>query len=1062
MAFTPTPSQNEAITCIDRHVAVTAGAGSGKTRVLVERYLNLLNKGIEVEDIVAITFTKKAAQEMKDRLRSVRPDLIESLEQAQISTIHSLCQRIIHEHPLQACIDPRFRVAEEWESSVLLTEAFEDSVEGQEIPEELGSAGDVVELGISIYEKMASKGDLDFARFITQEESLSEFPLLQLKSQVEEALQLQPSTNTQKLALEGLQMEWPSIYGKLNHFDDDLRLEALELLMDFVKKIRGKLADEILPLRELIGFAEQGIYSNKGAMNISFLAGILVGAQKLYEKRKKSLGILDFNDLEQIAYELLQKPEVKEDYAFAHLMVDEFQDTNPLQKRIVDALVSDKTILFVVGDPKQSIYRFRGADVGVFVQTKEEIEDTGKNIFLEQNFRSRPELIEFVNEFFQRLMEDDLIGYEASIAHKERAKDPCVKILKTYTDDLPANESRILEAEQIALKIRQLVDEEGFRYKDISLLFRAMTNVHIYEKALKVVGVPYVNLSGRGFYSKQEIQDILNYFRWLEDAGDEVSKMAVLRSPFYLISDQGLFWLKQDRIHKLTGKERKALERARRDYEYLTELARFSPAPYVITSLLERTKYLESTFRLPFGPQKVANVEKLLEQSWDLFALDFYSLPEQLRFLRAMVQDAPKEGEALLDAEHADVVVLRTIHGAKGLEFPVVFLPDTNGDLLRGQRGDVLYHPDFGLTYRNMDSYEALKEQESAEEISEAKRLLYVALTRAEERFYWCAREGKAGGVSWWSWLQEHLDELPSDLYGVEQGDLPGIEPVDNENEVSLLETVTYDPLPPEYNQVSFSVTSLMNYVRCPRYYYLRYILGVPDRIDVVSAGSEKKDSPSINALQRGNIVHRVCEQIKNPEELPELVQYAATMEGVQLEQRQREQLEEIIMPYLNSEFFSRIKEKQNDWDIFREKEFIIPVENYLINGLVDQVFVGKDGLEVVDFKSNWISAQQVQTVGESYEAQLRLYAWAMAKKFGKPTISSKAYFLIPNKLYDLDDSFLDTEQTESWIREICTKIINGATQGVEAFPITLDCTHCGQNSYCGNSGVLGKNKSVT
>ena len=175
MSFEPTPSQEKAITTIDHPLAVTAGAGSGKTRVLVERYLHLLGTGVQVDEIAAITFTKKAAQEMKDRLRDERPDLIESIEQAQISTIHSLCQRIIKEHPLQAGIDPRFRVGEEWETRVMLGEAVEEVIAESDPPEELGSPSEVAAMVLDLYEKMAGKGDFDFD-YAFSEDEVEDFP----------------------------------------------------------------------------------------------------------------------------------------------------------------------------------------------------------------------------------------------------------------------------------------------------------------------------------------------------------------------------------------------------------------------------------------------------------------------------------------------------------------------------------------------------------------------------------------------------------------------------------------------------------------------------------------------------------------------------------------------------------------------------------------------------------------------------------------------------------------------------------------------------------------------
>lgn len=1063
MSFEPTPSQEKAITTIDHPLAVTAGAGSGKTRVLVERYLHLLGTGVQVDEIAAITFTKKAAQEMKDRLRDERPDLIESIEQAQISTIHSLCQRIIKEHPLQAGIDPRFRVGEEWETRVMLGEAVEEVIAESDPPEELGSPSEVAAMVLDLYEKMAGKGDFDFD-YAFSEDEVEDFPLFQLRQAAAWVLALKPTTEVQERILAELAEEWPALADLLAFPDDGLRLEALDVLLNLIKKIRGKLAEQTREFRNLIERAQGIIKEKQGRMILAYVGEILAQVHELYRERKRLFGVLDYNDLEQLAYELLQDPNVLADYPFKHLCVDEFQDTNPLQKKIVDSLVEGGATLFVVGDPKQSIYRFRGADVGVFLDTKAEIAAAGETVFLEENFRSRPELLSFVNAFFGELLAGEAIGFEKSAAKKEEAGQPCVAILRTPAEDELSAEARALEAEQIALKIRKLVDGGEYRYEDISLLFRAMTNAHIYEKALKEAGIPYVNLSGRGFFSKQEIQDVLHYFRWLEDAQDEAARLAVLRSPFYLVSDEGLFWLRQGRLDKLSAKEQEAVVKSQADYDFLKAQSRHRPAPEVISSLLQRTNYVAKTWRLPFGPQKVANIEKLLEQSWDLFAKDVYAIPEQARFLRLMAREAQKEGEALLDAEHADVVVLRTIHGAKGLEFPVVFLPDTNAGAVRAQKGDILYHPDIGLTYRGMASFERLKEIEKQEEISEAKRLLYVAVTRAEERLYWCARDGKTAKDSWWSWLQAALEWLPGDLYREVPGTLPPLEGKAPSAELVQPEFPDYVPLTPQYNQVSFSVTSLMSYARCPRYYYLRYILGVPERKPVrVQAGSGGAGAP-LSGTQRGNIVHRVVEQIKDPRMLSELVEHAAAMEGVVLDNRQKSGLEEVITAYLNSEFFSRVRLEQGRGKIFQEHDFIIPAGDFYVNGLVDHVYLGEGGIEIVDFKSNWITHDQVTQVGAGYDVQLRLYAWAMAREFGLPVISSQAYFLIPNRLYGLEARLLDADQTEEWLIKTCTDIIQGSEQGAAAFPIRSDCSLCPQNAYCRTSNDVspfGENTGI-
>ena len=1060
MGFKPTPEQQAAITIMDRDLAVTAGAGSGKTRVLVERYLNLLMQGIGIHEIAAITFTKKAAQEMKERIRAAVPEKTDAVESAQISTIHSLCQRVIAEHPLQAGIDPRFRIGEEWETEALLLHVIEDVLEDLDPVEEFDRFDSMVQLVQRLYNEMMSKGDDCFQREMEfREEYDTELNNL-LNAVEEDILTLLGSsslTEHQTENISDLSLEWPNLKMDLLSMVDTLQLETLEILNEYFGGNWGKLRPIVQEIKAHIAAVRQCMQEVRGGQVIRQLGRILERVHKNYVQAKKDLGMLDFNDLERLACRLLALPEVRKDYAFRHIMVDEFQDTNRIQKEIVDYLTADGAVLFVVGDPKQSIYRFRGAEVEVFLQAQEEIAETGKSIFLQHNFRSRPEILEFTNAFFQKLMEDDPISYEASAFHRDRMNRPCVNILTTPAQGMNLGNSRELEAQQIALEIRSLVDRGLYKYKDISILFRAMTNVRIYENALQAAQIPYVNLSGRGFFARQEVQDILYYLTWLADKDDEVARLAVLRSPFYLVSDEGLYW---DRYapQNLSSHDRRAIAQADVDRDYLAQRMMYGPAPHIIMEMLERTHYLESTKRLLFGEQKAANVMKLVQQSWDLYAQGYVSAADQMGYIRLVVKAADREGEAQLDAEHADVVVLRTIHGAKGLEFPVVFIPDTNSRVVRIPSDTVLYHPEFGLTYKGMDRYEELREAVKVEEISEAKRLLYVAITRAKEEVYLCGLTdlSRTQRDSWWSWMQEILPQIPSYLYNEISGTKEWImEKPKTEAEAETLPRKKYEPLPPSYTQVAFSVTALMTYARCPRHYYYRYILGIPERVPRLHS-SEGQPQHTISPLERGNIVHRVCEQIVDPWELDSLVQGAAQMEGVSLSPSEHKRLVQIIAPYLESDFFKRIQSAGSR--VHREMDFALPVNHYVINGTVDQVYVGETGLEIVDFKSNWIRPDEVGSEGAKYQWQLMAYAWAMEKVFQKQVMKAQAYFLIPNMLYDLPSHTLNSPQIERWIVHTCDAIIAGERVGLDAFPEGDDCAQCAHFAYCGKSSMFGQN----
>ncbi|NLJ81163.1 MAG: UvrD-helicase domain-containing protein, partial [Firmicutes bacterium] len=251
MKFSPTPSQKEAIFSIDEDLAVTAGAGSGKTRVLAERYLNVLEQGYSFEEIAAVTFTKKAAQEMKERLSQTRPDLAGSLERAQISTIHSLCRRIIREHPREAGIDPRFKVGEEWETEALLQEVIEAEMQNRELIEGLGRPKEAAELILNLYQQIRTRGGFSF-RGRETEHLVEQQDALQLAEAVDEFLALNPRTPLQKDVMEAWSHEWPLLQTSLFSGNPHLQLEALGILEDYLKKISGGLAQKTVLIKKRI------------------------------------------------------------------------------------------------------------------------------------------------------------------------------------------------------------------------------------------------------------------------------------------------------------------------------------------------------------------------------------------------------------------------------------------------------------------------------------------------------------------------------------------------------------------------------------------------------------------------------------------------------------------------------------------------------------------------------------------------------------------------------------------------------------------------------------------
>ena len=317
-------------------------------------------------------------------------------------------------------------------------------------------------------------------------------------------------------------------------------------------------------------------------------------------------------------------------------------------------------------------------------------------------------------------------------------------------------------------------------------------------------------------------------------------------------------------------------------------------------------------------------------------------------------------------------------------------------------------------------------------------------MTRAKEELYLCGITGPEQSDSWWNWIKQTTAFVPSDLYDYASPEPAVLVP---ELQAAQVETaaareITGTPAP-SYSHVALSVTALMVYARCPRCYYLRYILGIPEQIRGLTAGGSVKASSSrLTGLERGNIVHRVCERITDPSQLDDLIELAAALEGVRLSPAQTRDLKNIVQPYLESQFFQRLK--QGDVEIHREYNFAVPLgTKFVLNGTVDQVFLGSEGLEIVDFKSNWVSPEQVAEEGEKYRWQLRAYAWAMAKLFARPVVQSQAYFLIPNRVFALTEADLNLTAAEADLMAACEGIIAGERHGLAAFPRDPHCSDC-------------------
>ena len=1099
------PEQAAAAYEINKHISVTAGPGSGKTTVLVERYLHILreNPHLNIDQIVAITFTNRAANEMRERLREQLNLILQTasaderrlwlnykrtLDGAVITTIHGFCARLLREFPVEARIDPQFLLLDEHRAAMLLESVVEEALT------QFISAGHVeisrLTLGVGrgklaqalgqIYREMRGQGLSlpDLAMKTAQSHATEDDhgqALVELARTMDDFLALRRTTPAARANHALVSSSWLSLRPLIN------TIPQVDALADYCRAVEGfrearpqargdfkghvQALDALVWEKDLLGRVPQvslDLFAKQYALEVVLL---LTRIDERLNEEKQKLSALDFDDLELRVLELLARPEVitraAERYKF--FLVDEFQDTNGLQRRLLERLALQKARresanLFIVGDSKQSIYGFRGADVAVFSEMSDTLLAAGgesKPLLL--NFRSQPPLIHFFNYLFERLFqsseeitpqEREELGYvdhEPSVAQRElRDSGPLIELMITTEasgeeDDPKAEQgSRELDAEQLALRIISLGDpgggagsagilpasSDGFtpdsaesdnpgnvafnesrqdacapsasvNYSDIALLFRAMTNVQIYETAFRRANIPYQTVLGRGFYERPEITDLIQLLRFLDNKTDELALAAVLRSPLGGISDNALLALRcapwrdevdaGDKLRHFTKTRPLYLALLRhRDIAFISDEEHdlLDRAAGMIKGLISRQHHYALGQLLRFaveqsefatviaatfdGAQRLANVQRLFTLAERFERSGHHLIRDFVRYVEEFEAIGSRESEGQID-EATNAVRLMTIHQAKGLEFPVVVIPDLqrysrppdSWFLLDRQRGLTLKVPDgrgnsvAGLTFNRFEQRHAHREQ------FESMRLLYVAATRAQDRLILSGTTkdlNKLGVKSdtWLNWIWQSLElpaqtqsgivELNSDstdsvqlqltlniadeqsAEAQQQTRAPGDAPVEVKTETASISEAfpLLHPIKPERDHVihRFSVTQLINYQRCPRQYYFDRVLHAPapDALAVWNDAEAPEPPANLTATLKGAVIHKFCETYSTKDDLETLLRQSFE-EVVRSRQAQlADRLVEIdadaalaeLLPlarnYLNSAVFERVE----------------------------------------------------------------------------------------------------------------------------------------------------------
>jgi ATP-dependent exoDNAse (exonuclease V) beta subunit len=797
---------------------LTANAGSGKTSVMAERFVRAVREDdVDVARILAITFTEKAAAELKARVRGRfealgDPERARQTEGAWVSTIHGFCARLLRTHPLAAGIDPRFAVLDENAARALAAGAFDGALD--QLAEEHGDPaldliaayrpGDLRETIMSLYGELRSRGQerpaLPAPHPAPLEPARATLAIARLQAEAEVATAKDGRTvDRARLALaeSGLLLERLAQAGEAGL--PPTPNEVLRLALP--RNGRALAGPGCEGYRDALGRYADACADAHGLAVHALLDALLRDFGARYEAAKRTASGVDFEDLELRANRLLREhDDLRARYAerFVHVMVDEFQDTNPLQLELLERIAGER--LFTVGDELQSIYGFRHADVELFRRRRRALAEHGGTATLATNFRSHAQILETLNVAFAPRFGESFTPLVPGRSERPDAlpvRGPRVELLVV---DLradwggagllpegmaaPAPLWRIAEARALAARVRALLDG-GRRPGEIVLLLRATGDLAVYERALTDLDVPTYVIGGRGYWAQQQVRDLIAYLGVLANPRDGVALQTLLASPLVGLSSDGLvqvvatarslrrddevdpWWVvssSEQLLEALAPEDRARIEALRAWLPAERAAAPRHSLETLLDRVLERTRYDLALLRLPGGERRLANVRKLMRLAREHEAdhgrelRGFVDLVMELGGGLDGSREQDRESEAPVEGEALDAVRLMTIHRAKGLEFPVVCVADLGrgspspNDVVRvGRDGRV------GLKLRALDggraqpafAYRAIGEARARAEADEEARLFYVAMTRAREQLI---LSGAIATEPWPSW----------------------------------------------------------------------------------------------------------------------------------------------------------------------------------------------------------------------------------------------------------------------------------------------------------------------
>jgi ATP-dependent helicase/nuclease subunit A len=1047
----------------DATLFVEAGAGTGKTTALVDRVVSLIARGrVAVRELAAITFTEAAAGELRDRIRyrleqaaagvagSWTPEerercraALDDLDDAALSTLHGFAQRILAEHPLEAGLPPRFDVIDDVEAAVRFEERWEQFVDALVADPTLEPPLlTALALGVDFDQlrRVARVLHDHYERLQAAPAPAADAPPVDLDPvlvPLDEAIgRLAECRVRQDLLfqhVEGL-AGW---LDALRAAHDDLdRLDLLGEMPKMAKNV-GRHANWDCPVdevRRLLGesdAARAAVIATHQRATLDLLLTRLRGFVRAYADERRRDGRIEFHDLLVLARDVLRNdPRVRVALSerFRVLLIDEFQDTDPLQIEIAVLLASDDPDAglrpwhdvpiapgraFFVGDPKQSIYRFRRADLALYHRVARELQDGRRE--LTQNFRSVPDILDWVNYVFSRLFGGADAGGGAQAAHVElvaerdafQCSTPSVATFGGPADVDLVSEVRAVEAAAVAALARRIKDDgwevadpvtgaiRPARYDDIALLLPTRTALPDLEDALERADVPVRIESQSLVFSTAEVRDLLSILTALDDPTDEIALIASLRSPAFGCGDDDLVAYHQ---HGGRWDYRRAVpEDIPRDDPVVAALTAlrdlhdsrwWQSVSETVEAIVRQRKMLELavTHRRPRDHWR--RIRFFLDQARAYDAASGLGLRGFIDWVRQLADERARAVEIVVPEPDDDALRVLTVHGAKGLEFPIVVLAGLNV-APPNRTTPVLWNPDGSFEVRvgrvrqgtrfETAGWDERANREDELDAAERLRLLYVASTRARDHLL-VSLHHKQNTDCHAALLCEHAVDAPADSL-----DLDGAAPPGPSAAVATADNGGAHESPADREAWIAARTALLT--RAGRPASVAATTLAEDTWDPALEKDEPADDrPPWRRGRAGTSVGRAVHAVLQSIDLATGAGLDATARaqalGEGIPQREAE-VRALARSVLQAPAVRGAVTSGRYW---REVPVAALVDGVTVEGFVDLLIETLEGLVVVDYKTDQVPADtDLDTVMGRYRVQGATYALALERALGTP-----------------------------------------------------------------------------